>query len=161
VFVASPASSALEHADSASRDASTALDQRVTRRGYAVWPAGSSLVMPQPPNPEQPLVERGTDAIEPAHADELPVIARLVVEIRSDGTRTIARGAMEDLTSGQQVAVEARAGSPLELSRALAKLLLSAPLSALRGSATPTSGGLRGRLGELGRRLISRREDPE
>jgi hypothetical protein len=65
--------------------------------------------------------------------DELPIVARMVVEIRSDGSRTIARGAIEDSLSGQQVGVEAKADSPLELSRALAKMILSAPFAALLG----------------------------
>lgn len=58
---------------------------------------------------------------------EPPVIARLVIEIRSDGTRTIARGAMEDVTSGQRTAVEARGESPLQLALALARDLMRLP----------------------------------
>lgn len=57
--------------------------------------------------------------------DELPVVSRLVIEVRSDGTRTIARGAAED-PSGQ-VGLEVRAESPAELVAALAKLLLQVP----------------------------------
>ena len=53
--------------------------------------------------------------------DDLPVVARLIVEIRSDGSRTIARGAIEDANLGQRVAVEARGDSPLALALALAK----------------------------------------
>lgn len=60
---------------------------------------------------------------------EPPVVARLMVEIRSDGTRTIARGALQDELSGEQVAVEARGDSPLELAGQLAKTLVTAPLS--------------------------------
>jgi hypothetical protein len=63
-------------------------------------------------------------------AEDLPVVARMVIEIRSDGSRTIARGAVEDLINDQRVAVDARADSPLELSRALMQMLLSAPLAA-------------------------------
>jgi hypothetical protein len=78
--------------------------------------------------------DRDTGPIErvgPEEGDEeLPVVARMVVEIRSDGSRTIARGAVEDRLGGQSVGVEARADSPLELSRALAKMLLSAPFAA-------------------------------
>ena len=59
--------------------------------------------------------------------DDLPVVARLVVEIRSDGRRTIARGAMEDVQSGQKVAIEAKGSSPLQLALALARSMLSAP----------------------------------
>ncbi len=53
--------------------------------------------------------------------DEPPVVARLVVEIRSDGSRTIARGAMEDAITGEKVAIEARGTSPLSLALGLAK----------------------------------------
>jgi hypothetical protein len=97
-------------------------------------------------------------------ADEPPVVARLVVEIRSDGTRTIARGAVEDRLHGEQVAVEASAGSPLELSRALAKMLLSMPFGALIGARPPSEPRpeprepkpptlVRATVGALGRRL--------
>ena len=47
---------------------------------------------------------------------EPPVVARMIVEIRSDGTRTIARGA-----------IEAHGSSPLSLARSLAKSMFSAP----------------------------------
>lgn len=57
--------------------------------------------------------------------DELPVVSRLVIEVRSDGTRTIARGAAEDLHG--QVRLEVRAESPAELVASLAKLLLQVP----------------------------------
>jgi hypothetical protein len=59
--------------------------------------------------------------------DEPPVVARLIVEIRSDGRKTIARGAMEDKQSGQTVAIEARGDSPLELALALARSMFRAP----------------------------------
>jgi hypothetical protein len=68
---------------------------------------------------------------------EPPVVARLIVEIRSDGSRTIARGAMEDVASGQRTLVEARGDSPLQLALALARSLTQLPRlgarSALRG----------------------------
>jgi len=91
----------------------------------------------------------------PAPADELPVVARLVVEIRSDGRRTIARGAMEDVsdgrrtiargamedvTAGQQVAVEARGDSPLQLAMGLARAIVRGPMfarAAARGLLRP------------------------
>jgi hypothetical protein len=70
-------------------------------------------------------------------AGEPPVVARLVVEIRSDGSRTIARGAIEDVASGQRVAVEARGDSPFQLAIALARSLTQLPRlgarSAIRG----------------------------
>jgi len=68
---------------------------------------------------------------------EPPVVARLVVEIRSDGSRTIARGAVEDVASGQRTTLEARGDSPLQLALALARVLTQLPRlgarSAVRG----------------------------
>lgn len=70
--------------------------------------------------PPPPTLHRGPD-------DDLPVVARLVVEIRSDGRRTIARGALEDVNAGEKVAVEARGNSPLELALGLAKTMFQLP----------------------------------
>lgn len=56
-----------------------------------------------------------------------PVVARLVVEIRSDGRRTIARGALEDVTADQRVAIEARGTTPLSLATSLARSIFSLP----------------------------------
>lgn len=61
---------------------------------------------------------------------EPPVVARLVVEIRSDGSRTIARGALEDVGLGQRVAVEAHGATPLALAASLAKAIFAAPILA-------------------------------
>jgi hypothetical protein len=60
-------------------------------------------------------------------ADEPPVVARLIVEIRSDGSRTIARGALEEVASGQRTTVEARGTSPIQLALALARALTQLP----------------------------------
>jgi hypothetical protein len=68
--------------------------------------------------PGAPLTELGP---------EPPVVARLVVEIRSDGTRTVARGAIEDLATNQRVAVEAHGTTPAELATSLAKSMFSMP----------------------------------
>jgi hypothetical protein len=69
--------------------------------------------------------------------EEPPVVARLVVEIRSDGSRTIARGAVEDAQRGERVAIEARGDSPIQLAIALARALTQMPRltarSAIRG----------------------------
>ncbi len=62
--------------------------------------------------------------------EDPPVVARLVVEIRSDGTRTIARGALKDEVSGEQVALEAKGTTPMQLAAQLAKNLLTTPLAA-------------------------------
>lgn len=62
--------------------------------------------------------------------DDPPVVARLIVEIRSDGTRTVARGALQDELSGERVSVQARGTTPLELAGQLAKSLMTLPLTA-------------------------------
>jgi hypothetical protein len=84
----------------------------------------------------------------PAHlqetAPEPPVVARLMIEIRSDGSRTIARGALQDELSGEQVAIEAKGNSPLELAAQLAKSLVTAPMG----------------LGALGKALLSNNKKP-
>lgn len=73
-----------------------------------------------------------TEPRVPEKRDEPPVVARLVVEIRSDGTRTIARGAIQDATLGQEVAVQAEGTTPLALAASLVKSMLKAPV--LRGA---------------------------
>ncbi|MGE0706743.1 MAG: hypothetical protein AB7N76_06020 [Planctomycetota bacterium] len=73
---------------------------------------------PLPPSPARP-----EDL--PAEERELPVVARMVVEIRSDGVRTAARGAIEDLQTGQRVAIQTDAMDAGELTRALASSLLT------------------------------------
>jgi hypothetical protein len=62
--------------------------------------------------------------------DDPPVVARMIVEIRSDGLRTVARGAVEDVATGDRVAVEARGSTPAQLAASLAKSLFSMPLLA-------------------------------
>jgi hypothetical protein len=64
---------------------------------------------------------------EMEHLDEPPVVARLVIEIRSDGRRTIARGAAEDVLLGEKVAVHAEGTTPLALALSLAKSLVTLP----------------------------------
>jgi hypothetical protein len=76
---------------------------------------------------EREVAERAADSQVAQDGDELPVVARMVVEIRSDGTRTVARGALDDRVSGQQVAMRFDAGSPLSLAKSLAKAILSVP----------------------------------
>lgn len=69
------------------------------------------------------------DAVQRAGLDEdLPVVARLVIEIRSDGTRTVARGALEQAELGERVGVEARGGSPAALAADLLRAIVSLPL---------------------------------
>jgi hypothetical protein len=59
---------------------------------------------------------------------EPPVVARFMVEIRSDGTQTIARGALEDVANGESAAIEARGSTPAVLAASLLKSLLASPL---------------------------------
>ena len=84
--------------------------------------------------------------------EEPPVVARLVIEIRSDGSRTIARGALEDAHNGEKVALEARGDSPLQLAIALARSLTQLPRAMLRGRDTSARSGVRGLLGFSKRR---------
>lgn len=84
------------------------------------------------PDVEVIAKERAGELVE-----EPPVVARLVVEIRSDGSRTIARGALEDTANGQRTQLEARGDSPLALALQLARALTQLPRltarSAVRG----------------------------
>jgi hypothetical protein len=86
---------------------------------------------------------RNRKDLEPA--GEPPVVARLIVEIRSDGSRTIARGAVEDVAGGQRTAVEARGTTPLALALSLSRALLGLP--ALARQATRALLGRRARSG--------------
>ncbi len=93
-----------------------------------------------------------SDRIQEAHAgeDDLPVVARMVVEIRSDGSHTVARGGLDDAHSGNRVTIEARGDSPLELAGSLAKAMVRAP--AMIRAAT---GGGRGDAARDSRRAVS------
>lgn len=91
-----------------------------------------------PRRPEPPAAE-----VQAAEDDALPVVARLVVEIRSDGRRTIARGAMED-PQGQRVAVEARGTTPWMLAKQLAGALWKLPRLSGASLRARLPGGRRG-----------------
>ena len=66
----------------------------------------------------------------PSEDDLPPVVARMVVEVRSDGSRTVARGAIEDLTTNERVAIRADGTTPLQLASALARSLVKTPVFA-------------------------------
>ncbi len=70
------------------------------------------------------IINHHTGEVVESDTDEPPVVARLMVEIRSDGSRTIARGAMEDLIGGEKVAIEAHGSTPLALALGLAKSMM-------------------------------------
>jgi hypothetical protein len=61
--------------------------------------------------------------------EEPPVVAQLMIEIRSDGSRTIARGALNDLRSGESAQVHAEGKTPGDLMLSLASSLLALPAS--------------------------------
>jgi len=82
-----------------------------------------------------PTEDASSTAVRAAEKDplaelgELPVVARLIVEIRSDGSHTLARGALEDVLTGERVSLEANGGSPAALAASLAGSLLSTPFA--------------------------------
>lgn len=82
--------------------------------------------MPERSDQDKPAIAPATSQV-PAVEEDLPVVARLIVEVRSDGTRTVARGAMEDVASGTRAAIEAAGSTPLELAMTLARSMVSAP----------------------------------
>jgi hypothetical protein len=88
--------------------------------------------------------------------DEPPVVARLVVEIRSDGSHTIARGAIEELQRGERVAIEAHGDTPLQLALALARSLASLPLVFARSTQRAAGGRLLGGFRRSVRGLLGR-----
>jgi len=61
--------------------------------------------------------------------DEPPVVAQLMIEIRSDGSRTIARGALNDLRSNESARIHAEGRTPADLMVSLAGSLLALPSS--------------------------------
>ena len=58
---------------------------------------------------------------------EPPVVAQLMIEIRSDGSRTIARGALNDLRSNESATIHAEGRTPADLMMSLASSLLALP----------------------------------
>ena len=66
---------------------------------------------------------------------EPPVVTRLVIELRSDGSRTIARGAVEDARTGEKVELHAEGATPLLLIASLLRSLTDVPSLAKRAAA--------------------------
>jgi hypothetical protein len=96
--------------------------------------------------PLEPELVRSSPELEDLErATEPPVVARLVIEIRSDGSRTIARGALEDVANGARTAIEARGESPLQLALALARALTQLPRLGARSAVRGLLGRRRGR----------------
>lgn len=87
-------------------------------------------------------------------ADEPPVVAQLMIEIRADGSRTIARGALNDLRNGESAQVHAEGRTPADLMMSLASSLLALP-----GSFFETSASRRDRLARERRELANDARD--
>jgi len=119
-------------------------DARVPIRGPAPGqgPAPAQVPAPGAAERKSALAETERGGVPQTH-EEPPVVARMIVEIRSDGTRTVARGALEDIVSGERVKIEASGGSPIQLAASLASNLLSTPFMLGRA----TSALVRNRLG--------------
>lgn len=123
------------------------------RNGYLEVVGDDPDVLPAP-----------AEAAELAREEELPVVARLVVEIRSDGTRTVARGALEDRATGQQVGIQAEGTSPLALATTLAKSIFSLPAMAAKSLRDANASRPRRRRPSLRRAIagvLGRRRDDE
>jgi hypothetical protein len=102
-----------------------------------------------------PIVGPGPGALSetrpgevPVAHEEPPVVARMMIEIRSDGSRTVARGALEDVISGERTSIEASGGTPIQLAASLASSLLSTPFMLGRAAGAL----VRGRLGRGGQK---------
>jgi hypothetical protein len=101
------------------------VEQRVREKVRAALDAGAHETTGTELQPRASSSEELAEAL-----DEPPVVARLMVEIRSDGSRTVARGMLQDELSGEQVSLVARGNSPLELALQLTRALVKAPLGA-------------------------------
>jgi hypothetical protein len=101
------------------RAAARDVSKRLVQRLRTTAEAGAALIKP-------------SDASITVEGPEPPVVARLVIEIRSDGLRTIARGALEDVTTDEKVAIRAEGSTPAQLAGALARSLIALPLFAAR-----------------------------
>jgi hypothetical protein len=141
------------------RGAASGHARRCLERAEAAWYPVTDVSEPESPPPpdSESSAEIVTDAAADSKSegeaskaplaerpDEPPVVARMIVEIRSDGTRTIARGALEEATTGERVAIEAHGSTPMALAASLAKSMLSAPMlakQAVRAFLTSRKGG--------------------
>ena len=73
------------------------------------------------------LNKRSQSQLSQTLTDEPPVVAQLMIEIRADGSRTIARGALNDLRTGESAQVHAEGRTPGDLIMSLATSLLALP----------------------------------
>jgi hypothetical protein len=73
------------------------------------------------------IAPRADDATDVVSADEPPVVARLWVEIRSNGNLTVARGALENGQLDERTSLEVKGATPFHLTLSLVKALFQAP----------------------------------
>jgi hypothetical protein len=73
-----------------------------------------------------------TKSALPQEDVEPPVVAQLMVEIRSDGSHTIARGALNDLRTGESAQIRAEGRTPSELMLSLCSSLLTLPSTVMK-----------------------------
>src|SRR5437868_6335487 len=99
-----------------------------------------------PDRSDNPLAPRAEAPLAPAD-EALPVVARLVVEVRSDGSRTLARGVLEDVVTGQRTQVAARGDTPAALIASLMRTAVGAT-ALLRRAARALLPPVRGRRGD-------------
>jgi hypothetical protein len=59
---------------------------------------------------------------------ELPIVARILVEIRSDGTRTVASASVQNALLGQAVSVQAETTTPNSIAQVLLRSMARMPL---------------------------------
>lgn len=85
-------------------------------------------------------IDRKGDGEVAPEDEALPVVARMVIEIRSDGARTVARGALEDVGRGERVGIDVRGGSPVELAGMLLRALVAAPVRSVLARMTGPKG---------------------
>jgi hypothetical protein len=78
-------------------------------------------------NPQSTALDPGGVRGEIDERPEPPVVAQLMIEIRSDGSHTIARGALHDLRSQESAHVHAEGQTPAQLIASLLGSLLSLP----------------------------------
>jgi hypothetical protein len=107
--------------------------------------------------PPDPLAPRpaADERADLEAAGEPPVAARLVIEIRTDGRRTVARGAIEDAILGERIAVKVEGQTPLELALALSKAFFEVPFLQRVFTKGPSL------LGSAARALLPGKKKPE
>jgi len=81
-----------------------------------------------------------TGPVPANRAPEPPVVAQLMIEIRSDGSHTIARGALHDLRSNESAHVHAEGKTPQQLIASLLGSLLSLPAGTFQKLRSPAEG---------------------